>query len=333
MVVQSEKPQSKEVVEIPLWYKEKRLPTDEEIKEGLGWPTEQQETFLKQTFITEYIPKVKEYLKAEGAPSEVTARQVEQIAAYLYGVYFYNLITGGEIISLNLSYSYYLKASDKAKKLGFHSIDDATNYQATVPLSVDDLSEWPIGVRSSLLTSRDSKASADTTFKKINIYLDKFDDEDPKKVKKHIMRLGIMGGIGPGGLSYQSDAMTEWIRTGIEEAQHLHLAYLRERNKHYKPDSDYQKEQGYIAQGIHIGDGLLEDVISRDEYSETKFDDSRNRLMRYNSLLGNEFAAHIVQAVYTQRYDQRAWKSGYEKYDQEIRNSRKKELKKKRANN
>jgi len=334
MSLEKKEPQEK----LPLWFREKRLPTDEEVKANKGFPSKEEESLLREKFVENFREKVANFLKQKiqeddefieslrkvkrgtVEPSrKFSENEVEQVLHYLYGIYFYNLVSGGTIISENLGSN----ATFKSFKKSIFSTDESGSIIETkIPFSVNNLNDWPILLTNSVLNP--AMAAASIPFNTAYIYEDQLHNIDPRKEKKMVKKPGKTI-LNLGEISYKSNTNNEWILTGLEEAQHLHFFFLREKRE----SEIQQKLQGkvkniFVGSGKRIETGPLESFTKREQFNEENRKNNPNFIIDYNSLLGQEFAAHIVQARYVEKYLPQVWESGYKDYDLAVRENRKK---------
>lgn len=318
---------NKEPQQIPPWVKENRLLTDTEIKERKRkFPSKEEEQLLRRLFFDVIRPQVRDFLRElipdgklaysisdifvgnrrkENLPQNIdqlTDNQIELITAYLYGIYFYNLVSGGRIMSVELNYGQYKKAEEKLRKeMPSRITDPVAKYEYIQEninnvLDSGNLYDWPLKAYSGVFDPL-AAAAADTRFNRILIILERFRDISPDENKKVIVRKG-RGLFGRGEMSYRTSPRKDWIRTGIEEASHIDFSQLRKMRYTNRTGIQFPKKADYNHGPLKtLGDlAKIKDSIESGDDPNSRVD--------YDALLAEEFAAHIVQAQYTELYDE-----------------------------
>lgn len=274
-----------------------------------GFPSEADEYKLRINFILLNTLKLLEFTKIQSPDWTPTTNQLLKLLYALYGIYFYDHVAGGPILSGHTT------NNELAKR--FRSLylpHQSVLKTDQTPYDCHELSSWPV-----YLSPEKNAAPAAYPFGIISLPTCYFDDHNIDKLwcwyytsKSGIDRF-FRRFLSPnsGKQGEKSLIMNDWvwnILTGIEEAQHTHLDYLESVN--------YHASKNNIAPV-----GPLKSKISRTHYHRIK-PFIRNHSIFYNTALGEEFAAHIVQAEYVRRYLPTIWESGYQEYDQLVRESR-----------
>ena len=278
-----------------------------------GFPSTKFEQAMKINFLDNTGAELSEFLRLQVPDWKPTSHQIRNLLAILYGIYFYDHVTGGAILS------------------GLTSCNDAANrfrvehLSHQPPLTHDDLPlpsgliHWP------LLLDYGHGAVGCYRHGIVKIPIGGIPDRDPYQTRSYYAPPPVYKPIlnlitNKSDLEFspyvlQCLSLNRSLLTGIEEAQHSHFCYLE--RTHYSAngnDDDYPK-------------GPLRSFRSRWLVKLTMSLDGSGSL-NYDSLLGDEFAAHIVQAEYVRRYLPVYWKRGYQKYDILIRARRRQARKK-----
>lgn len=280
----------------PEWYQKNRLPKNNEIANQEKMPTEEEEKKLRQLFFTEFKPKIINFLVnikiPDGHKVRITENQVSLITAFLYGIYFYNLLSKNSLLSPEIN----MQQNEKKS------------------LDINDLNDWPLEFTTS--TDQESLASVNLKKRTIGVHLEKVPNVDTKK-KRIFKYRQTKKGFFSNSEKYTATTEERIILAGIEEAQLLHFYHLREKRKHNQ-DSPQEK---FIGGSQVVTQGPLETYGDLAQLTETG--DDVNKLLDYNALIGHEFAAHVVKAEYVKKYLPSVWKNGYEAYDTTIKARRK----------
>lgn len=253
---------------------------------------------------------------------QFTDNQIEQVIAYLYGIYFYNLISGGRIMSHDLNYGQTKKAEAKVRGFMPATItDESEKYMfirenASGALESNTLVDWPLKASPSMLDSQ-VMASANTQFNSINIILEKFADINPDETKQVLVRKG-KGVLRKGKTTYSISYREKWILVGIEEASHIDFAKLRKMR--YEGFSG--KSSVFATKADYYHGPLATHKSRQTVLHDMDYGNNPEARIDYYALLAEEFASHIVQASYTELYNPNTWNAGYKDYDKIVRERR-----------
>lgn len=185
-----------------------------------GFPSVQGEARLKNEFFSTLRPVAIQYLTERKLRPNLYKRPVENFISFFYGIYFYDYISGGRIINLDLSGAYRLKLEN----LGLNGPN------------LYNLNSWPVTlVKKSMSNEAFAQTGART-----------------RLIKASLTDLLTIGCYEPvemdcreashkrKGISYKINSGTFWIVTGIEEASHDDLINLELKHYGIDPD-DYER--------------------------------------------------------------------------------------------
>lgn len=285
----------------------KEVPLLHEYPKPNGFPTPMEEWKMHNDFsrwAKSDLPTLLSLMVPDWRP---TASQTEILLATLYGIYFYDYVTGGAILS---GYTTCNKEANEFRKKYLRHQNPVT--PTKLPLVPQYLADWPI----SLVRGNGPECCYLNGI--IEVEVDATPEVDPHSPYLWYAKPSIQQRLsclitGQSKLSkapyvYTSTYYDLHLLAGIEEAQHSHLGYLRQ--VHYE---------------ILGTQSPLKDLQSRPLLKARK-PICDYYTAKYNGLLGEEFAAHIVQVEYIRRYIPDHLKKGYEQYDAFVRNTRRKRL-------
>lgn len=274
-----------------------------------GFPTVEAERQLQIDFLFRTKTELSDLLRLTVPEWKPTDNQKDLLLAILYGIKFYDYVTGGAILSG------FTICNEKANK--FRSIHLRHQNPVTpedLPVAPSSLCDWPI----SLIRGKGEPSCYQNGI--IEIEVDAMPDEKSRGARLFYSKPSVyqqfahfltrQSALLKSPYVYPSTYFHEHILTGIEEAQHSHLMSLRKIN--YKahdsqpPLRDYQSRQSLVA---------------RKPFCD-------HFVAKYNSLLGDEFAAHIVQAEYVRRYFPKHLRDNFQLYDAFVRRQRQEQTRK-----
>ncbi len=277
-----------------------------------GYPSGMEELNLKVDFRSRFRYPTLELAHTQVPSWKPTPNQTEKYLAFLYGIYFYDHVCGGQVLSG------YTSCNEVANDYRQENMHQAPLSEDDLPLSADDLSTWPLHL------SLERNSPCEHPGGIIELPVNRITDTDPfgtetyygepsiidslRRLTKH--KLTRVPQRSP--FRFSCNPRDYNILTGIEEAHHSHFDSL-ERDHYGATFPQY----GPIGPLRSLKSRLRIDLNKHFSYAHH---------VEYDSLLGHEFAAHIVQAEYVRRYLPYVWENGFREFDQAVRDCRRQKL-------
>lgn len=277
----------------------------EKPKPERGFPNPEKQTALFLNFCHNYRPQISNYIDHRLPDWHPTDNQFFLLMMIYYGVYFYDHVSGGDILSGRTTANEYSRQFRQISRLP----------PITYPRLIKGLiPHWPVNL---YYGSPDQCPSA-SIYGLIGIPVRAIPDIDPfesrlfyyRYYKNPLRQLlyNLSGRIHDKNSSYPSLPLLEQgIFIGIEEAQHSHFWYLE--NRHY----------GNQLDDVNLVVGPLKSYLTT---KTAKTAPDLDHHLKCCAGIGAEFAAHIVRAAYIQKYHSEIWAFGYRDYVAAVENHR-----------
>ncbi len=273
-----------------------------------GFPTVWAERELIANFCQEFGPQVIEHAKKRLPDYPLTENQLFFLTMFYYGVYFYDHICGGHLLSgrtTDNEQSHKYRRKYRLPPL----TDTPDNIRKNIP-------NWPVNL---VDENRNNRPCA-TNFGFIEIPARSLSNVEYDTAARYRYRYSshnpvldfvfqLFAAINQEESTYLTmEALNRGILPGIEEAQHTHFWYLE--RKHYGND----------LQNTNLVDGPLKSYLL---ISDAKSGLAHDSSLKYHAGVGAEFAAHIVTSTYVRKYHPLLWaEGGQEKYHEAIMDHR-----------
>lgn len=256
------------------------------------WPkTIDEERQMQVEFCQRYAWQVEELIHSRLPNNQLTDNQFCQLVMIYYGIYFYDHICGGRILSGETTNN--KNAVEYRQKHGLPRLPSS-------PKSIrDNIALWPVN-----LHNGGGTPCSDARNSMIAIPTSSLQDIDTNEIH-------LYGYIDPKRSNptiysgeYQSlPALEHGIRYGIEEAQHSHFWYL---------ERTHFNNSGESVDNIN---GPLRGYLQKKKVKE---ENSPDNMILYYSGIGSEFAAHMIIAGYYRRYFPYFWEKGQREYHEAV---------------
>ena len=183
-----------------------------------GFPSAEEEKKLKTEFDQNYRDKAQNFLKDKQPQVDLTKNQLDYFLNILYGIYFFNRVTDGKVITQN----------------------------------IDELASWPIEIVTQ--NPHDFVVAAQLTEGQIHINISKLPDENHEEnysITARFDRSDMSKYV-----FYYTNPKIESILGGIEEAMHIYTAKLE--RIHYGATGKQEVPVGPIRTIKHGADVIAE---------------------------------------------------------------------------
>lgn len=255
------------------------------------WPkTIDDERRMQLHFGKKYGRQIAEYAKARLPEVSLSQNQLLHLVMIYYGIYFYDHICGGRILSGETT------ANEKAEL--YRRVHDLPN-QPINPMTIyDNVAFWPID-----LHNRGGAPSVNSENSMIAIPLSFLEKKKPAEIR----RFDYFDPNKPNPTQYSGhfrsmNVVERGIRVGIEEAQHSDFWYL---------------ERGHfnnLGTSVNTVNGPLKGYINKSEILDQDWDE----ILQYYAGIGPELAAEVVISEYYRRYFPDFWKNGRREYHEAV---------------
>lgn len=281
------------------------LPEIPRPEKPLGFPAPKTETEMMDRFSCEYSGQIIRHAKDRLPENPLTENQLFQLIMIYYGVFFYDFVCGGHLLSGETT------GNERAHSYRrSYLLPD----QPTDPDSIKrNILYWPVNlIKENRTNSPAAKingfieipaAYLKKTSPKINsVYNYRFFSSDLLNIIRWTL-------FPSGGHDvYTSQAYLEYgVLAGIEEAQHTHFWYLE--NKNFKNDTD----------NINYVEGPLKSYILK---SQTFTGIGLDGNLNYHGGIGAEFAAFVTTSMYVKNYQPTLWNTGRQQYYEAVKKHR-----------